>query len=98
MQTSRKANCHLGVILDQLVEEISGNVEERLRHVAGEGLVRIALDGVVGIVDGGLALVLPEPGQHTADREGGGEVLHPLRSEIVLNGSAADPDVLLLRK
>ena len=55
---------YLGMILDELVEEIAGDVEESLRHVAGEGLVRVALDGVVGIVDGGLALVLPEPGQH----------------------------------
>ncbi len=72
------------------MEEISGNVEKRLRHVAGEGLVRVALDGVVGVVDGGLALVLPEPGQHTADGEEE-EVLHPLGSDL-LKGSAADPD------
>ena len=54
------------MILDQLVEQISGDVEEGLGHVAGEGLVRVALDGVVGVVDGGFSLVFTKAGQHTA--------------------------------
>ena len=42
------------------MQQVSRDIEECLRHVRRERLVSVALYGVVCIVDGRLAVVLPE--------------------------------------